>query len=240
MPNNDVIPATPLRRGNGMPGGSVTGAFSVSEALVAAHSPFSAQVEALRALRSQLMARWFDGDPAHKMLAVVSAQRNEGRSFIAANLAIVFSQLGQRTLLIDADLRNPNQHRLFKVDNSIGLSEILAEHSEIALSGALKPIAALENLSVLPAGLAPPNPADLLARSAFAQLLHDLLAHFDIIIADTPAAAGFAEAQSIAAHAGAALIVAQKNRSRIAQVRALADGMAHTRATVVGTVLNDA
>ncbi|MGC5317045.1 CpsD/CapB family tyrosine-protein kinase, partial [Escherichia coli] len=78
--------------------------------VVAAYNPFSKQVEALRALRSQLMVRWFDIDGKHKALSIVSPASGEGRSFIASNLAVVFSQLGERTLLIDADMRQPCQH----------------------------------------------------------------------------------------------------------------------------------
>ena len=85
------------------------GESKVREDVIAAYEPFSAQAEALRALRSQLMLRWFDNNPARKALAIVSGERREGRSYIAANLAVVFSQLGQHTLLIDADMRNQCQ-----------------------------------------------------------------------------------------------------------------------------------
>ena len=78
---------------------------TVSHELVAAYKPFSRVGENLRAVRSQLMLRWFNTDPAHKVIAIVSPGSGEGRSFIAANLAIVFAQQGERTLLIDADLR---------------------------------------------------------------------------------------------------------------------------------------
>ena len=209
---------------------------TVSEDVVAAHAPFSPKVEALREVRSRLMVRWFDVNPANKVLAVVSAERKEGRSFIAANLAVVLSQLGKRTLLIDADLRNPSQHRLFNLDNGGGLSETLAGRGKLEM---IKSIAPLRNLSLLPSGTLPPNAADLLARPLLARLLQDLVTRFEFIIVDTPAAQGFADAQTIAAHAGAALIVALRNTSRISQVRGLATNLADAKATVVGTVLND-
>jgi len=91
------------------------GESDVSQEVIAAYAPFTPQVEALRALRSQLMLRWFDTDPLHRALAIISAERKEGRSFLAANLAVVFSQLGERTLLIDADLRKPRIHKSFGV-----------------------------------------------------------------------------------------------------------------------------
>src|ERR1700716_1507918 len=102
------------------------GATALSEELVAAYEPSGAQAEALRAVRDQLILRWLERKPESRALAILSAARREGRSFIAANLAIVFSQLGSRTLLIDADLRNARQHRLFGLENRIGLSALLS------------------------------------------------------------------------------------------------------------------
>ena len=81
-----------------------------SDELVAAYQPFSPRVEQLRAIRSQLMLRWFDRAEERQVLTIVGAERGEGRSYLAANLAIVFSQLGERTLLVDADMRKPRQH----------------------------------------------------------------------------------------------------------------------------------
>ena len=212
------------------------GQSEVSEDLVAAYAPFSPQVETLRVLRSQLMVRWFDTDPARKALAVVSPARNEGRSFIAANLAVVFSQLGEHTLLMDADLRNPCQHKLFNLDNRAGLSAVLSGRGG---PEAIQRIPSLLDLSVLPAGALPPNPLELLARPLFPQLLQELANEFDVIILDSPAAAEYADAQTLAERAGAALIVARRNATRISQVRSVIDGLSQGRTTVVGTVLND-
>jgi protein-tyrosine kinase len=212
------------------------GESKVSEALVAAYDPASEQVKSLRTLRSQLMLRWFDTDPARKSLAILSAARKEGRSYIAANLAVVFSQLGQRTLLIDADLRNPCQHSLFGLENRAGLSGVLSGR---AGRETIERIPSFVDLSVLPAGVLPPNPEDLLARPALALLLQELAAHFDIILLDSPAAAEGADAQTLAARAGAALFVMKKNASRIGRVRGVSDSVTQAKVVIVGAVLND-
>lgn len=212
------------------------GESKVSEEVAAAYDPFSPQVEALRALRAQLMLRWFDHDAARTALAIVSAARGEGRSYIAANLAVVFSQLGERTLLIDADLRHPRQHELFGADNRAGLSALLTGR---AMLDVIQRIPGLLGLSVLPAGALPPNPQELLARPQFAQLLADLAGHYDVILIDTPAAADTADAQTAAVRAGAALVVVRKNASRTWRVRGLSDSVAHAKATIVGAVLNE-
>ena len=212
------------------------GESKVSEEVVAAYDPFSAQVESLRALRAQLMLRWFDHDAARTALAIVSAQRGEGRSYIAANLAVVFSQLGERTLLIDADLRNPRQHELFGIENRVGLSAILTGRAGME---AAHLIPGLLGLSVLPAGTLPPNPQELLGRLAFAQFLEQLTMHFDVVLLDSPAAAETADAQTLAVRAGAALVVVRKNSTRTWRVRGVSDSVAQAKAAIVGAVLNE-
>jgi receptor protein-tyrosine kinase len=212
------------------------GESPVSEQVVAAYNPFSPQVEALRALRSELLLRWFDGHPQHKALAIVSAGGKEGRSYIASNLAVVFSQLGGRTLLIDADLRNASQHKLFGLENRVGLSAMLAGR---AGAEAVQRIPPLANLSILPAGVLPPNPQELLARPVFAHLLRQLSEHVDFILLDSPPADESADAQTLAVRAGAALVVVRKNASRLARVRKVCASVTHARTTVVGAVLND-
>ena len=85
----------------------VSGPDGVSKELIAAWDPFHPTVEELRVIRTQLLMRWFNPEAGRRTLAIASAGSREGRSFIAANLAVVYSQLGQRTLLIDADFRAP-------------------------------------------------------------------------------------------------------------------------------------
>lgn len=209
---------------------------SLSHELVAAYKPFSPVVEQLRALRSQLMLRWFDTEARRKALAIVSPGQGEGRSFIAANLAIVFSQLGERTLLIDADLRKPRQHELFKLGNSAGLSGLLAGRAN---TEAVVRVPSLVGLSVLPAGAIPPNPQELLGRPAFIELLQSTSQDFDVVIIDTPAADKFADAKTITVRAGAGLMVTRKNRSFIPDIVHLSKNLQQSGATLVGSVLND-
>jgi protein-tyrosine kinase len=209
---------------------------SLSHELVAAYKPFSPVVEQLRALRSQLMLRWFDTEAQRKALAILSPGAGEGRSFIAANLAIVFSQLGERTLLIDADLRTPRQHELFKLSHSAGLSGLLAGRAN---ADAVVRVPSLLGLSVLPAGAVPPNPQELLGRPAFIETLHSLSRDFDVVIIDTPAASEYADAQTIAVRAGAAIMLARKNQSSLSDMTQLTRSLQQSGATLVGSVLND-
>ena len=211
------------------------GESKVSEKLVAAYASSGRHLEALQALRTELMMRWFNS-PDRNTLAVVSGERHEGRSYIAANLAVTFSMLGHRTLLIDSDMRNPSQHDFFGLDNRAGLSALLAGRGDLSL---IRPVTDLPELSVLPSGILPPNPLDLLSRPLLPQLLNELKPLFDVILMDSPAAAETADAQTIAVRAGAALVVARKNVARLWRVRGVSNTVAQASATVVGTVLND-
>jgi protein-tyrosine kinase len=209
---------------------------SLNHDLVAAYEPFSPVVEKLRALRGQLMLRWFNADTRRNAIAVVSPGENEGRSYIAANLAVVFSQLGERTLLIDADLRNPRQHKLFKLGQGGGLSGMLAGRSG---TEAIARISQLPGLWVLPSGAVPPNPQELIGRPVFAELLQSLIQDFDIVVVDTPAAGIYAEALTIAVGVSSALLLARKNQSSMEDVATLGRSLGQTRTTLVGSVLND-
>jgi receptor protein-tyrosine kinase len=209
---------------------------AVSETLVAAYNPFSPQVETMRTLRSQLMLRRFTGDPGCKMLSITSPSRGEGRSYLAANMAIVFSQLGERTLLIDADMRNPVQHELFKLENRNGLSSVLACRNDLQ---AVQRVDSFVDLSVLTAGPTPPNPQELLGRPALTALLHNLNEKFDVILIDTPPALEYADAHIISGRAGAALVVVRKDTSLVELVTQQTDSMAHSGINVIGTVLSE-
>lgn len=214
----------------------IKGEGKVADELIAAYEPFSPQVEALRALRSQLMLRWFVGETGHKTLAVCSAGRGEGRSYLAANLAIIFSQLGEHTLLIDADLRHPHQHELFKTDNKLGLSSILAGRGGLE---SVQRIPDFENLSLLPAGPVPPNPQELLGQPTFIQVLETSASRYDVVLIDTPAAADYGDTQMIAARARAALVVARKHKSSLAATQQLAERLGQVGTNLVGSVLTE-
>ena len=213
----------------------VPGTSSLSGDLITAYSPFDKKVEVFKVVRSQLMLRWFNIDLGSKHLAVVSACRKEGRSYFAANLAIVFSQLGERTLLIDADLRNPCQHTLFNLQNRTGLSTLLSGRGQ---PDVVEHIVPLVDLSILPAGPGPPNPQELLGRSLFSKLLSDLAGEYDVIILDTPSGEANADAQIIAACAGGAFVVARRNHSPARLVRDFSAQLRDNGVTLTGAVMN--
>lgn len=202
--------------------------------LVAAYQPFGSQGEQLRRLRMQLMLRWFA--KGNNALAIVSAAHDEGRTFLAANLAVVFSQLGSKTLLIDAHLGEARLHKIFSHDNSNGLSQVLVGRS--ASTQAIRKVPHFENLWFLPAGPRPPNPEELLARNEFDELLAMAGSVYDVILIDTPPGETGTGAEAVAFRCGGALLVTRRNKSAVDDIRSFTARLG-TGAEVVGGVLSN-
>lgn len=208
----------------------------LSAELVALSQPFSVQAEALRAMRSQIIMRMGLEGEARRALAVVSPESGDGKTYLSANLAIGLAQLGGRTLLIDADMRGPRQHQLFHLSNKSGLSGILSGRQE---SKVIQPVADVPCLFVLPVGITPPNPLELIERPAFGLLIRELCGKFDHVVVDTPAAQYGADATVIASRCGSALVVARKNRSRVRALQDLVGTLADGPSKLAGVILNE-
>jgi len=212
-------------------------ATQLSSELVLANKPFSEQAEAFRILRSQINMRLFAAGQQKRAIAVISPEQGDGKSFFAANMAVAMSQLGGRTLLVDADMRNPRQHEIFGLsDARAGLSGILSGRAE---ANVIRTVPDLPSLFVMPVGTVPPNPTELLERPAFGLLVKELLSKFDYVIVDTPAAELGADGAIAAAHCGAALVMTRKDATRVDAVQELVDSLANGPAELAGVVLNE-
>lgn len=205
-------------------------------ALIAAGTPAAPFAEALRGLRSQLMLHWFDGTPGQTSLAITSVDRRDGKSFLTANLGVVFAQLGERTLIIDADLRNSTLHALFGVPNRMGLSGILSGRAGL---DEIIEIERIPNLAVLASGPQPPNPLELLGSDVFPLLLDELSARFDVILIDTPSAQQAADAQVIAQRTKGALIVGRRNSTSATELAQLGSILTNSGVKLLGATLNE-
>lgn len=206
--------------------------------LVGLNLPFSMQAEAFREIRSQLMARLYadSGGQARPALAVVSPSSGDGKTFFSANIAVSLAQVGGRTLLVDADLRGPRLHELFKLENKAGLSSLLAGHVDADVIQSVPDVA---NLFVMPVGFAPPNPLELIERPVFGVLMRELTSRFDHVVVDTPAMRYGVDAQVIAARCGAALVVARKDQSRVSSLQQLVAALSQGPARIAGVILNE-
>jgi protein-tyrosine kinase len=189
----------------------------------------------LRALRSQILFRW-PRETTRKVIAVTSAERGDGRSWLAANLATVFAQIGERTLLIDADMRHPRQHLLFNLNNEVGLSALVTGRATREIARRIHPQL---RLFVLPSGRLPPNPQELLSGPVFDVVLEQFTEQFDVIVIDTPALAETADAQILAARAGNALMVARRNHTRQKKLVTAMQNLSEAGVNVLGSVIQE-
>lgn len=204
--------------------------------LVVANQPFSKQAEAFRAIRSQLMMSVFSPSEPRRALAVLSPNTEDGKTFFTANLGVAMSQLGGRTLVVDADMRGPRLHEVFGIPNSSGLSGILSGRQE---DNVIYQAPDLPSLYIMPVGVIPPNPLELIERPAFRLLLGELLRKFDHVIVDTPAAELGMDARVIAAKCGAALLLARKDQTEAKVLSDLVTTIGNSTARLAGTVLNE-
>jgi chain length determinant protein tyrosine kinase EpsG len=204
--------------------------------LVSATQPFGQQAEAIRAIRSQLMMRVFNPAEPKRALAVISPDVGDGKTFLVANLGVTLAQLGGRTLVVDADLRSPRLHEVFGVPGRSGLSAILSGRQD---DNVIYQAPDLPSLYVMPVGVTPPNPIELLERAAFRQLMSELLRKFDHVLVDTPAASRGSDATVIASKCGAALVLARKDRSRVQGLQDLVATVGASTAKLAGVIVNE-
>ncbi len=203
--------------------------------LWAHHLPRSVQAEAFRGVRTALFFSL--GGTDHKVIQLTSAQPGDGKSTLSANLAVSLAQSGKQILLIDADLRKSRVHRLFGVSASDGLAAAITgerdPHELIVPSG-------VPNLSLLPAGKPPENPAELLLLPQFKELLDHLRERFDYIVVDTPPVLAVTDPCVVAPRVDGILLALRLNkgsRSIIDRARSILDTSA---AKILGVIVNDA
>ncbi len=204
--------------------------------LVILSEPESIEAEAVRGLRTRIMAQHLR--EGRRALAICSATEGAGCTFVAANLATSLAQIGVKTALVDADLRTPEVAAMFGLDRSkAGLGDFLAQ-PDMNIDSIVQPMS-LPNLSIITAGSPQANPQELLAGNRFKLFVDQLLREFDITIFDSTATNTCTDAQRVATVAGYCLIVARKHKSHVKDVTTLAGLLRADRSMVVGTVLND-
>ncbi len=205
----------------------------LSKELVVAYKPFSKQADIFRYVRAQLMLGTFQADK--KVLAIVSPTKNDGRSYLTANLAVAFAQLGKKTLLIDCHMQKARQHELFRLVEAPGVSAVLSGRSEADTKPT--PVSEIANLSVFQAGACPPNPDELIAGEGFARLVLAARRAYDIVLVDTPPGDSSTAVDWIAARCTNVLIVYRQDKTSIAEAKDFTARM-RARASVVGSILN--
>ena len=199
--------------------------------LDAVRDPFSKRTEQLRELRQGLQLR---ADPdLSSVIALVSPGAGEGRSRLAAELAWLFAQLGEATLLVDCNLRKPAQHQLFSgAGGGKGLADALNDGSEPLLY----PVHSAPQLSVVTGGTPPKHPVELLSSTGFSALLSQWRSRYRHILLDTPAFNASSDAIAVASEAGAALMQVREHYTSFDGLKAMAERLTAARIQLLGTV----
>ncbi len=209
-------------------------AKSVNQRLITHLKPRSPISEAYRTLRTNIL--FSKPDQPIKVILVTSSGPKEGKSTTAANLAITFAQMGNKTLLIDADLRRPIQHRLFGFDKEIGLTNVLI--SDKSMQQAIHSVDGLPNLYLLNCGVLPPNPAELLGSRAMRELLLKARTEFNMVLIDTPPTLAVTDASILATSVDAVLLLIRSGVTvREAALRAN-EQLKRVGAPLIGVILN--
>ena len=196
-------------------------------------SAFSPLMESYRSLRTNINFAAV-GSPI-RSLVVTSSVPAEGKSTTVANLAMAMALDSKRVIIVDADLRRPSQHKLFKIDSSPGLTDLLVGTHTIE---EVIRETGVEGVSVIPAGSPPPNPAELLGSSAMGHLLATLEASADVVLFDSPPALAVADSVVLASRTNGVLLVIGYGETKKTNTRKAIEILSRANAHVLGTVLN--
>jgi non-specific protein-tyrosine kinase len=213
----------------------MTSAPMSQSSLVALSDPQSAAAEAFRTLRTNIQ---FAGlDRTLQLLTVTSAGIDEGKSQVAANLAITMAQAEQRVVLVDCDLRRPALHTLFGLSNDTGITTML-----LANEGTPAPLqqTSVPGLQLLASGPLPPRPADILGSRRIGEILHALRDVADVIIIDTPPVLAVTDAVVLAPRVDGVILVLRAGYTRREPAKQARSVLEKSKANIVGIVLNDA
>ncbi len=196
--------------------------------------PKSVISEQFRTLRTNIL--FTSSDKEIKRVMITSSEPGEGKSTVTANTATAFAQAGYKTVVIDADMRKPTQHKIFGVNNVIGLSTVISGQGE--LEQAIKPTE-VENLHLITSGAVPPNPSELLGSLVMEDLLETLDQAYDIVIIDTAPILAVTDSKIVANLVdGSLLVVNANNRHREKVVDAKTE-LEKSEAKILGVVLNE-
>lgn len=202
--------------------------------LITLTDPRSPASEAYRTLRTNLS--FYSLDEPLQTLVVTSPAPDEGKSTTIANLAVTIAQGGRRAILVDCDLRRPSLHEIFGVGNDAGLTTmVLDESAELLLKET-----GVENLSLLPSGPKPPNPADLLGSRHIDRVFDQLKEQADMILIDAPPVLGVTDAAILGARADGVLLVVNAGKTRREHAERAKEILEKARARIVGVTLTDA
>lgn len=202
-----------------------------SKRLITELNEKSSLTEAYCTLRTNL--KFYQPDHSIELMNVTSPGIEDGKSKTCANLALTYAKMGEKVLLIDADLRHPTQHRLFQLSNNRGLTNV------VAFKEPLVEIAHTVNyhLDVLTSGPLPPNPVEFMSSKAFQTFLESLKGCYDLVIIDTPPVGILTDAALVSTHCDGTLFVVATRKTSISLTKQAKEALMNVNANIIGTVM---
>jgi capsular exopolysaccharide synthesis family protein len=191
--------------------------------------------ESFRALRTSILFSSPEDRPLHSIL-ITSTVPAEGKSFIATNLASIFSQLNEKVILIDVDMRRPKLYKLFSIDQKPGLSEFLI--GSASLETIIRPTA-FNNVSIITSGAIPPNPSELLSSGKISSLLKGLHSKFERIIIDSPPVLNVADTPLLANNVDGVILVVKGASTRLEGIVGAKKRILEAKGKIVGVIINN-
>lgn len=198
--------------------------------------PRAAVAESYRTIRTSIMLS-ATGEHSQQIILVTSTIPSEGKTTTAANLAIAMAQMGERVLLIDTDMRRHNMHKVFSLDNLIGISDMIIDHGN--LDTAIRSLSHIPNLHVVTGGTLAPNPSELLGSSSMREIIKKLRSNYDRIILDSPPIMAFSDSLVLSRLADGVVFVVWGGETARDQIRKVTQSLAGVNARIIGVVLNN-
>jgi capsular exopolysaccharide synthesis family protein len=228
-----LVRSDDVQRGK-QPGDTAAAAASPLEQSLLITRPNAPAAEAYRALRTAILLS--SADEPLRVLLTTSPLGGDGKSTISYNLAISFAQHGRRVLVLDADMRKPSAHTFFHASKSPGLSEVLT--GSMSFADALVPHDSLPNLSLLPSGTTPPNPAELLDSKRFDALIEMAKSEFDLILIDSPPVLMVTDPVILSTKTDGAIIVLRSQKTTKPVLKRAVETLARSYGRKLGFVVN--
>ncbi|MBV6624847.1 MAG: polysaccharide biosynthesis tyrosine autokinase [Rivularia sp. (in: Bacteria)] len=211
---------------------SIAGVNRTLPRLIERDIPFFPIGNAYQILQANL--KFLCSDTQLRSIVVTSSVAKEGKSEVAANLAIAMASVGRKVLLVDADMRHPIQHHTWGLTNAVGLSHVIVDHLKI--DAAVQEVA--PNLNILCSGVLPPNPMALLDSQRMATLVKQFTHEYDFVIFDTPAVVGTADAAILSGLTDGILLVVRPGVLELDSANAAKDYLNQSNQKVLGIVIN--
>lgn len=202
--------------------------------LIIADNPFSIVSEQFRTIRTNIQFSMIDKEL--QTLSITSATASSGKSTIASNLAGAFAAEDTRVLVVDADMRKPTIHKIFRVQNTYGLTSILTDRN-LRLSDVTRR-SYVDNLDFITCGVIPPNPSELMSSKRMTELIDQMKENYDLVIFDNPPLLAVTDAQIMATKVDGTIVVVPKGEVSKDELDKAADLLDNVQANVLGTVLN--